>query len=51
MIRLPETNTPGRPVSIPPAAEDAERTGRTLTAAYKRRGQLGLPDGRRKGPA
>jgi hypothetical protein len=32
-----------------PAAEVAGRTGRTLTAAYKRRGQLGLPDGRRKG--
>jgi hypothetical protein len=31
------------------AAEVAERTGRTLTAAYKRRGLLGLPDGRRRG--
>jgi hypothetical protein len=33
------------------AAEVAKRTGRTLTAACKRRGQLGLPDGRRKGLA
>jgi hypothetical protein len=32
-----------------PAAEVAGQTERTLTAVYKRRGQLGLPDGRRKG--
>jgi hypothetical protein len=34
-----------------PAAEVAARTGRTLGAVYQRRGVLGLPDGRRKGPA
>jgi hypothetical protein len=34
-----------------PAAEVAGRTGRTFTAVYIRRRQLGLPDGRRKGLA
>ena len=33
------------------AADAARRTGRTVAAVYKRRRQLGLPDGRRKGLA
>jgi hypothetical protein len=31
-----------------PAAEVARRTGRTLSAIYMRRRELGLPDGRRR---
>jgi hypothetical protein len=39
----PEENALRR--ALPPA-EGARRTGPTLTACYKRRGKLGLPEGR-----
>ena len=36
-------------LSTLPAAEVARRTGRTLTAVYNRRIDLGMPAGRRRG--
>jgi hypothetical protein len=38
----------GELVRTPPAGEAARHTGRTLTAVYDRRIDLGMPDGRRR---
>ena len=46
--RLPWTVEEDELLRILPARDVAERTGRTLTAVYIRRVDLGIPDGRRR---
>jgi hypothetical protein len=45
---IPWTSEEDAMVKVLPAEEAAKRTGRSLSAVYKRRWRLGLPDGRRR---